>query len=268
VEAHDTPSASELVGIGSRAQVLLLGTFHFKDAGLDAYKPEHELDILSESVQVEICDLVERLSAFQPTKVGVERRLHREQELSDEYQAYCAGELVLPPSEVYQLGFRIARRLGHSRLYPIDAVGRSYEALDFESLQKYASEHGQEELLDSPWQERYTRLYTHDDALKLDCSLREHILYINSEERLRVGHGHYLVGPFEVGSGDEYPGVDFVTGWWYNRNLRIFARIQRITDSPDDRLLIIIGAGHVPILRHLLLNSPEHQLVEPRVYLE
>ena len=32
---------------GPRAQLLLLGTFHFKDAGLDGYKPKYDVDILS-----------------------------------------------------------------------------------------------------------------------------------------------------------------------------------------------------------------------------
>lgn len=71
---------------------------------------------------------------------------------------------------------------------------------------------------------------------------------------------------FKVGEGDEYPGVDRVTAW-YNRNLRIFANLQRITKQPDERILLIIGAGHLPILRHTVLASPEYQLVEVREYL-
>jgi pheromone shutdown protein TraB len=61
--------------------------------------------------------------------------------------------------------------------------------------------------------------------------------------------------------GDEYPGVDAKTAW-YNRNLRIFANLQRITDRTDERILVIIGAGHVPILRHTVQASPEYALVE------
>ncbi len=39
---------------GPRAQLLLLGTFHFKDAGLDGYKPKHDVDILSEEGQKQV----------------------------------------------------------------------------------------------------------------------------------------------------------------------------------------------------------------------
>jgi hypothetical protein len=54
---------------------------------------------------------------------------------------------------------------------------------------------------------------------------------------------------------------------WYNRNLRIFANLQRITETPDERLLLLIGGGHLPILRHCIVASPECELVEVADYL-
>jgi hypothetical protein len=33
------------------------------------------------------------------------------------------------------------------------------------------------------------------------------------------------------------------------------------------RILVIFGAGHIPILRHCVLASPEYNLVEVREYL-
>lgn len=52
---------------GPRAQLLVLGTFHFKDAGLDGYKPKLDVDILSAERQQEIADVLDRLAAFAPT---------------------------------------------------------------------------------------------------------------------------------------------------------------------------------------------------------
>jgi hypothetical protein len=57
-----------------------------------------------------------------------------------------------------------------------------------------------------------------------------------------------------------------MTGNWYHRNIRIYANILRITD-PGDRLLIFYGAGHVPVLRHLLGASGEYELDDPYPYL-
>ena len=57
-----------------------------------------------------------------------------------------------------------------------------------------------------------------------------------------------------------------MTGW-FNRNLRIFANLQRITERPDERILLVIGAGHLAILRHCVQASPEYDLVEVAEYL-
>src|ERR671922_18561 len=54
------------------AKIMLLGTFHFHDPGLDAHRPKFTLDVFSERRQREIADVVERLAAFAPTKVAVE----------------------------------------------------------------------------------------------------------------------------------------------------------------------------------------------------
>ena len=49
-----------------------------------------------------------------------------------------------------------------------------------------------------------------------------------------------------MGAEGAYPGPDHVTAW-YNRNLRIFANLQRLAAAPDERILLVIGAGHVRI---------------------
>ena len=271
----------------SGARVMLLGTFHFQDRGLDRYQPRCAFEVFSERRQREITEVVELLAAFRPTRISVERTLLWQEEIDREYQAYMRGEFQLPGDELYQIGFRLARRLGHARVYCVNAWGRHYEpwgdldayaqehgeALMFETFQRltppvlsYAQEHGEEHLL-AAWAPRFCALLEHIDRLKIRLTLRELLLCANAEPAILQSHGAYLVDWFKVGAGYEYPGVDWVTAW-YNRNLRIFANLQRITSSPDDRLLLIIGAGHLPILRHCVQASPEYELVEVHGYLE
>ena len=247
-----------------KTKLMLLGTFHFKDGGLDHFKPQFDVDILSEKRQQEVAEIVELLAAFQPTKIAVECRPDRQEEIDRSYSAYLRGEIQLSGGETHQLGFRLAKCLGHSKLYCVDALGRYYEpSVD---LDAYAQEHDQEHLL-SQWWPRFEKLFKLEDAQKIHQTLRETLLRGNSEDEILKGHGAYLVDYFKIGVGNEYPGVDWVTGWWYNRNLRIFANLQRITETPDERILLIIGAGHLPILRHCVLASPEYDLVEVHDYL-
>lgn len=105
-----------------------------------------------------------------------------------------------------------------------------------------------------------------DDAQNDQRTLAEILLRLNEPQAALRGHGMYLVDEFAVGQSDDYPGAERVTGW-YNRNLRIFANLQRIAERPDERLLVIIGAGHLPILRHCAQASPECALIEAADYL-
>ncbi len=50
----------------SPTPIMLLGTFHFEDRGLDAYKPKFKLDIKAR--RAEILEVVESLAVFKPTK--------------------------------------------------------------------------------------------------------------------------------------------------------------------------------------------------------
>lgn len=241
------------------AKILLLGTFHFADPGLDEFKPEFDVDITSRERKAELEEVLAALGRFAPTKIAVEVLPSRQEELDASYRSYLAGEKELTSNEIHQLGFRLAERLGHGSVYAVDAKRRFYEP--WVDPDEYASEHGQTEVAHDPWPERYTALYQREDRAKTQRTLTETLLTLNEEERLLRHHGRYLVESFKAGVGEEYPGVDSKIAW-YNRNLRIFANLQRITEREDERILLIIGAGHVPILRHTVQASPEYTLVE------
>lgn len=262
-EVPETLTLDEFQAYPPKAKVLLLGTFHFKDAGKDSYKPETDIDIRSEQRQDELREVLDLIvERFGPTKIALEADgAWAERMRSESYPAYLRDETdELGPNEVYQVGFRLGRELGLEELYFIDASGRRYADLP-EDTEAYAAEKGQSHLLQNPWDARYFALYRNGDRKKADQTLREIWLDMNRPERLLAGHGHYVLSSIALGDGEEYPGADHVTGWWYNRNLRIFANIHRIAEQ-DDRILVLIGAGHVPILRHAIQASPEFELVE------
>jgi hypothetical protein len=81
---------------GVKPKLLILGTFHFKDAGKDGYKPKFSVNILSEKRQKEVEDLVEQIAKFKPTKIGVEWKKEKDQAFLDSaYQVYLEGKFVL-----------------------------------------------------------------------------------------------------------------------------------------------------------------------------
>ncbi len=278
---HFDPEAS--IPLDGAVPTMLLGVFHFKDQSLDRHKPQHGFDSLSERRQQEIANLFESLARFAPTKIAIEVSQSQQPEIDRDYQAYCRNEFELSANEIHQIGFRLARQLGHERVHCVNAWDRYYDPpIDLEtypwsresneldalfesrSPEAYAKAHGQENVL-SQWWPHYQVWSQAGDELTDRQTLQETLLRINSERELLRSHGAYLVDAFKVGRGHEYIGPDWVTHW-YNRNLRIFANLQRITESPNNRILLIIGAGHVPILRHCVQASPEYRLVEVSDY--
>ena len=260
--------------------VLLLGTFHFDDRGRDRYKPEHRLELSSR--QAEILEVAECLARFQPTKIAAEFDALEQRAVDRDYGAFLRGNFELPGHEGYQLGFRLAQRLGHDRVYAVNAWGRFYDPprdLDLEdalgepgrpfdpydALTAYAREHDQTQVL-GRWTDHYLARFAGLDEKKMQQPVRQTLRELNQPSTILEWHGVYLVDHFKVGVGHDYPGVDAATAW-YNRNLRIFANLQRITETPDERLLMIYGVGHTAILRGCLEASPEFELVEVAAYL-
>jgi hypothetical protein len=252
-----------------RARVLLLGTFHFDDPGLDDYRPQFPWNPLTPEHQREIARVVERLGRFRPTRVALEWPWSEQATLDSLYDAYRAGRLDLGPNERQQLGFRLAHLLGHERVYAVDAPARSYfpdmtqEQYDARVARLLEGAHPAVLAAQQALEQSYETLHRAEDSLKTVLPLDQYLVRENEPARLLANHGQYLIGGFRLGKDDDYLGPDMRTRW-YNRNLRIFNNLQRITASPDERILVIIGSGHVPIIRHALEASPEFDLVEVR----
>ena len=241
-----------------RPKLLLLGVFHFRDSGLDDHKPQHRFNIFSERRQKELGVVLDRLAEFAPTRIAVERRPEFEDSLNADYRSYLDGEFELGANETYQIGFRLAKRMGHGRIWAIDARGHDL-IQDWDVWRAKIKEYGQEEL-DAEWGERFQKFAQFEDELIDGQPLLDTLLYKNSGERVRRSHGPYVVGNAKAGRGVDYLGPDSRTRW-YNRNLRIFNNIQRIEVGATDRILVIIGAGHLPILHLCAKASPEYQFV-------
>ena len=105
----------------------------------------------------------------------------------------------------------------------------------------------------------YTNWSNYETELSLKLSLFNYFKYYNSQKRLQRDYGTYLLGDFKNG---KYNGADALATYWYNRNLRIFRNIPRVTTSSKNRILVLFGAGHFTILDQLLKCSPEYDYIK------
>jgi hypothetical protein len=248
-------ASGQFASLGGRtagAQVLVIGTYHMSNPGLDAVNITAD-DVLAPKRQREIEQFVAELEAFRPTKVAVEIPYGRDSTSNSRYQRYLAGRHTLDRTEMQQLGFRIAKAAGLPRIHGID-----YDLdVNLASVMVWALTHGQPELATAA-QSLSARLLAEADSMMKNATVAEIVAALNSA-RADSAHGIYLAA-LRVGADTSYPGAT-VAARWYERNLRIAANILRVIDSPSDRVLVLIGAAHGPILRELLERVPGIRLV-------
>ncbi|MEL7120894.1 MAG: DUF5694 domain-containing protein [Bacteroidota bacterium] len=252
-----------------RAKVLLVGTYHFAYPNQDAYKigKEDQVDILSPKKQAELDELVDYLAKFKPTKLMVESGPITGYIMYD-YKKWKKkkGKNKLKHmrrSETYQIGFRLLDKFNFETVYGVDAgsiLGNMYRSED-STLSQYAKEMytDYDYKSDDIYDARFDELYDYETELEKTKTLLEVFKYLNDEKSLRRTFGAYLIGDFRI---DKYRGADVVATNWYNRNLRIFRNIQKVEHTEEDRILVLFGQGHVPILKQLFECSPEYELVE------
>jgi len=227
--------------------VAILGVYHFTNPGLDVVKTQID-DHLSDKRQKEIHELVDCLKKFQPTKVAIEVPFGNKKIIED-YHHFFAGSYTLRANETDQVAFRLAKALNHPTVYPIDWHGR----FDFGAVMRFLQENNDFQKLG--WiQSSLQHIAQYQDSLIQSSTVMKILLETNKPESIEAGHQAYMELA-KIGKDSVYVGADLVADW-YERNLKIFQNITRMIDSDKDRILVIIGAGHVRWLQHYVEETP------------
>lgn len=253
-----------LIGDRNIPQVMVVGTFHFGYPNLDAYKinEDDQVDIRSLAKQKEVEELVSYLAQFKPTKIVVEGGRNSGY-IIRRYERWLAGG-ELAPNEIDQLAFRLMKQFELDTLYGCDAPGLTYtmsQHPDSLALNRFVDEifAGYDWQSDDPMDQIYTDFYDAETKLTLTMPLLDYFKHLNSDAVVKRYHGAYLIGDFKA---DDYRGADALAMYWYSRNLRIFRNIQQVVESPNDRILVLFGAGHSSILKQQFESTPEFELIE------
>ncbi|AKA36222.1 DUF5694 domain-containing protein [Flagellimonas lutaonensis] len=242
-----------------RVKVLVVGTFHFEYPGLDAHKTsdENKVDVLKEPKKSELEELVAYIKKFKPNKVVIEAR--PTWNTMEKFEQYKNGGFTDKRDERFTLGMRIAKDLGLDTLYALDAHSLIRDLYEKDSvLVKELTNKIDGEADDAYW-ELSKKWLDYEDKIRLKLPLLDYFKRMNSRENHRANYGLYLTG--NIGNSDGQA-ADYLSMWWYNRNLRIFAKLVEITDGPKDRILVIFGNGHAALLRHLFEATPQYEFVE------
>lgn len=264
-QAQDAAGVDKiLLGNKQVPKVLLVGTFHFGYPGLDTHKTsdEHKIDINSPQRQKEVEALVEYIAKFKPTKIMVETGPNTGY-LMERYRTWKEEKGMLKKREVDQIGFRLMDRFGLDTLYGVDSysmsssLSRSQDSIHAKPILDRIYSEKPDSLFESEIGDNYWKWYELMDARCVEMNLLDYFKECNSDHHINRMHGHYLLKDLD----DSYDGIDGLTINWFSRNLRIIKNIHMIDTSPDDRIMIMFGSGHIPILKQQLECTPEYELV-------
>jgi hypothetical protein len=246
-------------------EVLIVGTFHFAQVDTLTY------DVLKAPRTTEVDRVVDALTTWRPDKIFLEWQPEFNQLMADSLlAAHAAGTNLRRRNEVYQLGIRTAVRLGHPRAFLIDHPGR-YNSLLEEATTVAARRH-QEAILNGTAPYTQLGLYARfsPDSVRQMMTLGNYLRYLNQRDYRLADQASYLSRYPRIGevrtdltdsTGDSRIGTELVADW-YRRNLMIYSKTLHWMSFAERRIVIVIGAGHVPILRHLFESHGGFRIVE------
>jgi hypothetical protein len=246
----------------NQTRVLLLGTYHM--AGGDDTVNVDADDVLADDRQAELRDLVDRLAEWEADRVAVEVSYDEQDGIDEEYAAYRSGERRYEAgrrSEVVQVAYRLADRLDHDRVAAVDEFPPGPDDDPFADRAVDSSRKRDVPLPDPETMRRET------DERLAESTAPEYLAWVNTETELRDNHDLM----FDTGVRTDPEGLfdsPAMLAYWYDRNLRTVHHTWRtMADDDDDRVLLVVGSGHVRVLRHLFDEAPMFCPMSPRPYL-
>jgi hypothetical protein len=229
-----------------RPEILVLGTYHMANPGHDIHNMQAG-DVLAPARQQEIAQLIAVLKQFHPTKIAIEAAVGSKR-VGQEYSDYLAGKYTLSHNEIDQIGYRLAKELGHPAVYPVDEDG------DFPYMRvvNYAKANGRAEQFKALEARTGSRVKAQGDFLQSHTVL-ETLEYMNADSSVAQDVAAYFAF-VPYGEPWDYAGPDLLAAR-YQRNIRIYRNIVALITAPNEKILVIYGAGHLGWLRQDIAND-------------
>ncbi len=237
----------------NKPKLLIVGCYHFSNPGLDLVKADLD-DHLSPKRQAEIQEVNESLAKFNPTKIAVEASPNSSN-LKTRFEGWIAGKIELSSNESEQIGFRLAKQFGHQSIYGVDQK----LDLDFESLMKDMTPEAMTQF------QKTLALAQSQVASYKQNSVAENLRSLNAPESDRAMNGLYLRFLL-MGKSKPGPAAELVSNW-YKRNIQWLANLSNVITDSKDRVLLICGAGHASLIRSILRDSLDYDVLPTIDYL-
>ena len=243
-----------------KPEVMIVGVYHLGSTS-DLIEVESKND---NDIKLQAKEVVHALSRFKPTKLAVEAVWESQSKMNESYQNYQLDDSNPTKNEIEMIGFPLAKKSGISEVSCVDWRGDDSENAPIDDILQYAEEYEPE---------RYKKLLTaHMKPVQREAeewsrlSIIEGYKRINEAETVEMLHQFYMEFAM-IGKEKDYYAIDWLT-WWYKRNLILYTNVRRLITSSQDRVLLLIGGGHVHLIKQFLEESGVCTVVDADEYLK
>ncbi len=251
-----------------KKEVLLIGTFHFHNPGADVAQVK-TFDVMSPQSQKELETITEKIKQFHPDKVFVEWGYEGQRSLDTLYNLYHKGKYpdyvaqkypknaFYSQNEIFQLAFKAAHKTNLSRVHAIDY---NHTSFPYDSLMQSA-EKAKQFALKKRIEDEIKHYETTTNADQQKLTLTQLLLKHNEPAYRDWDLGLYIEVFNQAGDKDNFVGA-YLVSEWYRRNLYMYSLVQKLTESKDQRVMVLLGASHAALFKKFIELDSNFKVVE------
>lgn len=258
----EKPKKSQLTVTKPKLEVLLIGTFHFRNfnpkLNLDISKTK-EIDVLTTENQNELEQIKKKISEFNPTKIFVEYTFEDQNKLDSLYNSFSPTDYKkVERNEIQQLAFRVGKNLKLNKIYGCDYWNFKFH---YDDLMKSIENAKQKDLKDLEEKDATEYEMEYNKVIKKQKSLLDALYFKNDNENRKKDLSWYSNFANKAGNLKDTTGI-FLASEWYRRNLFMYANVQKQIERKDKRIMILLGASHIATFKNFIELNPEWKIVE------
>ena len=244
-----------------KLEVLLFGTFHFVNykSNVSGDIVEAKVpDVLTEENQLELEKITQKIKEFSPDKIFIEYPYPLQQRLDSIYTNFSPDNYFkVIRDEKYQIAFRAAKKLKHTKLYAMDIKPN----FPFDSLMTAMKKAKQYDLLKKDSLDIVRIEKFENELYSSNKSLTEKLIYTNDSIERRKDINWYLSIANQGGEKGNFVG-SYLASEWYRRNLYMYSIIQKEVEITDERIMILAGGSHIAMFKDFIDYNPEWKTIE------
>jgi hypothetical protein len=260
--------AINLHGQNAKKEILLVGTFHFGNPGLDVAQVK-TFDVMSPKSQQELENITNKIKQYNPDKIFVEWEYARQPELDSLYNAFLKGDYIsfmkkkyptrksYEADELYQLAMKTAKKCKHATIYGIDYKDQSFPYDSMMTVIDKANQVSLNKAIEDDLRE-YEKT---ENADRAKLTLTQLLVKGNETKVRKLDLGAYISLFNQAGGKDNFVGA-YLVSEWYKRNLYMYALLQKITESKDKKVMVLLGGSHIAMFKEFIELDSNFKAVE------